>query len=81
MCRCAHSASIGNAVVIESANRNENCKMQREFTPASKMVRSALAVAGIVVSMFVVGLVDGLFTHYSDPVHLAISRPAVIAHR
>lgn len=55
--------------------------MQREFKPTSKMVRSALAVAAIVVSMLVVSLIDGLFTHQGGPGHFAIARPAVVAHR
>lgn len=55
--------------------------MQREFKPTSNMVRSVLAVAAIVVSMLVVGLIDGLFSHYVDLSHLAIGRPAVVAHR
>ena len=55
--------------------------MQREFKPTSKMVRSVFAIAAIVASMFVVGLIDSLFGHYGGLGHFAIGRPAVVAHR
>jgi hypothetical protein len=55
--------------------------MPRAFNPTSKLVRSASAVAAVLATLLVVGLVDGLFTHHNGQAHFANARPAVIAHR
>ena len=55
--------------------------MPRALNPTSKLVRSASAVAAVLVTLLVVGLIDGLFTHFNGHAHFAIGRPAVVAHR
>lgn len=41
--------------------------MKRQFTPASKPLRTVFAIAAVIVTVAVLGGIDGLTEHYHAP--------------